>query len=224
MYDKDVFIYDVATDKKDNIYVLLTLKMPGADEEESFVYSKTSDQFLPLRGGFRSLSFGCSSLAISDNDKLLVRGGMSGGHYVVDVYEKDGQFVSRFGEGFFKGTSSIAAANDGCIILADHEGDLHHVYTFSEEGKRLSKFNVQRSYHYPQTTFHQASEHFVVAGIERGEERLMQIVIYTKNGKIVRSIDPKETDIVYLRGITVTEDGRIAVVYKQTSEFKILVV
>ena len=149
MNGKNVFIHDVATDKKDNMYVLLTLKIPGADEEESFVYSKTSDQFLPLRGGFRSWSFGCSSLAISDKDKVLVRGGMIGGHYVVDLYEKDGQFVSRFGEGILKGASSIAAANDGCIIVADHEGDLHHVYTFSEEGKRLSKFNVQRSYPLP---------------------------------------------------------------------------
>lgn len=149
MNGKNVFIHDVATDKKDNMYVLLTLKMPGADEEESFVYSKTSDQFLPLRGGFRSWSFGCSSLAISDKDKVLVRGGMIGGHYVVDLYEKDGQFVSRFGEDILKGASSIAAANDGCIIVADHEGDLHHVYTFSEEGKRLSKFNVQRSYPLP---------------------------------------------------------------------------
>ena len=221
---KGGLIHDVATDKKDNIYVLLTLKMPGADEEESFVYLKTSDQFLPLRGGFRSWSFGCSSLAISDNDKVLVRGEMIGGHYVVDVYEKDGQFVSRFGEGILKGASSIAAANDGCIIVADHEGDSYHVYTFSEEGEQLSKFTVQRSYHCPQTTFHQASEHFVVAGIERGAERRLQIVIYSKNGEIVRSIEHNETDVVYLRGIAVSADGRIGVVYKQASEFKILVV
>lgn len=78
--------------------------------------------------------------------------------------------------------------------------------------------------HYPQTTFHQASEHFVVAGIERGAERRRQIVIYTKSGEILRSIEHNETDIVYLRGIAVTEDGHIAVVYKQASEFKILVV
>ena len=221
--DKDVIIHDVATDKKDNIYVLLTRKRPGV-EEESFVYLKTSDQFLPLRGGFRSWSFGCSSLAISDNDKVLVRGEMIGGHYVVDVYEKDGQFVSRFGEGILKGASSIAAANDGCIIVADHEGDSYHVYTFSEEGEQLSKFTVQRSYHCPQTTFHQASEHFVVAGIERGAERRLQIVIYTKNGEIVRSIGHNETDLVYLRGIVVTADGRIAVVHKQGTEFKILMV
>ena len=83
---------------------------------------------------------------------------------------------------------------------------------------------MQRSYHCPQTTFHQASEHFVVAGIERGVERRLQIVIYTKNGEIVRSIEHNETDVVYLRGIAVSADGRIAVVYKQASEFKILVV
>ena len=221
--DKDVIIHDVATDKKDNIYVLLTRKRPGV-EEESFVYLKTSDQFLPLRGGFRSWSFGCSSLAISDNDKVLVRGEMIGGHYVVDVYEKDGQFVSRFGEGILKGASSIATANDGSIVVADHEGDSYHVYTFSEGGEQLSKFTVQRSYHCPQTTFHQASEHFVVAGIERGAERRLQIVIYTKNGEIVRSIGHNETDLVYLRGIVVSADGRIAVVHKQGTEFKILMV
>ena len=83
---------------------------------------------------------------------------------------------------------------------------------------------MQRSYHCPQTTFHQASEHFVVAGIERGAERRLQIVIYTKNGEIVRSIGHNETDLVYLRGIVVTADGRIAVVHKQGTEFKILMV
>ena len=221
--DKDVIIHDVATDKNDNIYVLLTRKRPGV-EEESFVHLKMSNKFLPLSDGFRSWSFGCSSLAISDNNKVLVRGETIGGHYVVDVYGKNSELVCRFGEGILKGASSIATANDGSIVVADHEGDSYHVYTFSEEGEQLSKFTVQRSYHCPQTTFHQASEHFVVAGIERGAERRLQIVIYTINGEIVRSIGHNETDLVYLRGIVVTADGRIAVVHKQGTEFKILMV
>ena len=221
-----IFIHDVATDKNDNIYVLVTLKKPGADEDESYVYAKTHHHLIPLKGGFRSWSWTWSSLAVSDNDRVLVRGGLVGGHHVVDVYETDGRFVRRFGEDTLKSASSIAAANDCRVIVADHEDDLYRVNGFSEEGEHLFKFTVERSYHYPQTTFHQESEHIVVAGIERGNMRRLQILIYTKNGELVRSIDHDKEELVYVRGITVTMDGHIAVIYrdKVILNFRVLVI
>ena len=48
-------------------------------------------------------------------------------------------------------------------------------------------------------------------------------MIYTKNGDFVRSIESDEEDIVYLRGTTVTMDGRIALVYgDKLLNFKVL--
>ena len=219
-----VCAHDVATDSNGNIYVLVTLKKPEADEEESFVYVKTDNRMIPLHGGFKSWSWTWSSLAVNDNDKVLVRGGLVGGHHVVDTYETDGQLVRRFGEGSLKEASGVAAANDGCAIVAAFENHSYHINIFSEQGERLVNFEVDRSYHYPQATFHQASGHVVVAGIEKGTERPIQIVIYTKNGDFVRSIETDEEDILYLRGITVTMNGTIAVVYRDKLNFKVLVI
>lgn len=85
---------------------------------------------------------------------------------------------------------------------------------------------MERSYHYPQTTFHQESEHIVVAGIERGNMRRLQILIYTKNGELVRSIDHDKEELVYVPGITVTMDGHIAVIYRDKVflNFRVLVI
>lgn len=114
----------MATDK---IYVLVTLKKPGADEDESYVYAKTLHHLIPFKGGNRSWSWTWSSLAVSDNDRVLVRRGLVGGHHVIDVYETDGRFVRRFGEDTLKSASSIAAANDCRVIVADHEDDLYRL-------------------------------------------------------------------------------------------------
>ena len=220
-----VFVHDVATDKNDNIYVLVTLKKPGAQEEESYVYAKTSNGVIPLREGFKSWSWTWSSLAVNDNGKVLVRGELVGGHHVVDMYEADGNFVRRFGERKLKEASAIAAANDGCAIVADDDDGSYRINVFREKGKRICMFNVERSLQYHQATFHQGSEHVVVAGIETEGKNRLQILIYTKDGEFVRSIESDKEDIVQLRGITVTMEGRIAAVYKdKTFNFKVLVV
>ena len=221
-----VFVHDVATDKNDNIYVLVTLKKPGAQEEESYVYAKTSNGVIPLREGFKSWSWTWSSLAVNDSEKVLVRGEVAGGHHVVDIYKADGKFVRRFGERKLKEASAIAAANDGCAIVADDDDGSYRINVFREKGKRICKFNVQATQlQYHQATFHQASQHVVVAGIEREGKKRLQIYIYTKDGEFVRSIESDEEDIVQLRGITVTMDGRTAAVYKdKTFNFKVLVV
>ena len=223
-----VCIHDVATDKNNDIYVLLTLNKPGAgtDEAGSYVYMKTPNRTIPLKTDFRSWSWTWSSLAVTDNNKIVVRGALVDGHHVVDVYRiDDGQFVRRFGKGALEISSCVAAANDGGVIVASGGRDSYWVNAFSKKGKRLHHFKVERSFDYLQTTFHQASEHVVVAGInvERGKENHLEVLIYTKEGEYVRSIQYEEEDILYVRGITVTTDGRIAVIYKDKVGFKVLV-
>ena len=123
-------------------------------------------------------------------------------------------------------TSAVAAANDGYVIVTSGgRDDLYRVDVFSEKGKRNCKSQVESSYHYPQATFHQVSGHVVVAGIEKAKERHIQIMIYTKNGEFVRSIESDKEDVVYLRGTIVTINGRIASVYgDKLLNFKVLVV
>ena len=93
------------------------------------------------------------------------------------------------------------------------------VNTFNEKGKRLRECKVERSFHYPQTSFHKTSEHVVVAGIpeEQGKQTRLVILIYTTQGE-------EEGDIVYLRGNSVSIDGNIAVVIRDKLNFKVLVV
>ena len=223
----EVFIHDVATDKNSSIYVLVTLKNPGADKEESYVYMKTPNSMIPLKEGFKSWSWTWASLAVTEEGKVLVRGELVGGQHVIDKYKNDGRFVRRFGKGKLELTSAVAAANEGCVIVTTNARDSYFVNTFSKKGTRLRQFKVERSFHYPQTTFHQASEHVVVAGIheEQGKQNRLVILIYTKQGEFVRSVEHEEEgDIVYLRGISVSIDGRIAVVYRNKVHFKVLVV
>lgn len=224
----DVFIYDVATDRYNNIYVLVTMKNPeaGPDEEQSYVYMKTANRTIPLKEDFRSWSWTWSSLTVTEMDKLIVvRGALISGQHVVDMYTTDGEFVRRFGEGSLEVSSSVASVNDDGILVASGGHNSYCVNIFSKKGKRLRQFKVQRSFHYPQTTFHLASEHIIVAGIhiELGKQNRLEILIYTKEGELVRSIQHLEEDILYLRGITVTKDGRIAVVHKDKLAFKVLV-
>ena len=63
---------------------------------------RTPNRMIPLKEGFKSWSWTWSSLAISDRDKELVRGGLVGGDHAVDMYDTDGKFVRRFGEGKLK--------------------------------------------------------------------------------------------------------------------------
>lgn len=220
-------IHDVATDKNNNIYVLVTQRKPGAgaDEEQSYVYMKTPNRMIPLKEDFRSWSWTWSSLTVTEKDKITVRGGLVTGGQAIDMYTMDGQFVRRFGERSLEVSSSVAAANQGSVIAGMGGYDAFSVLAFSKKGTHQGQFKIDRCFHYPQATFHQASGHVVVAGIhiERGKDNRLEIVVYTKEGKFVRSIQHEEEDIVYLRGITVTNEGRIALVYSNKIGFKVLV-
>ena len=188
---------------------------------------KTPNSMIPLKEGFKSWSWTWASLAVTEEGKVLVRGELVGGQHVIDKYKNDGRFVRRFGKGKLEVTSAVAAADDGCIIVTTYDHDSYFVNTFSKKGKRLRQFKVERSFHYPQTTFHQASEHVVVAGIheEQGKQNRLEILIYTKQGEFVRSVEHEEEgDIVYLRGISVSIDGPIAVIYRDKLHFKVPVV
>ena len=162
------------------------------------------------RGGWR--------LTVTDSGKVLVLSYDD----VVSVYEADGQFVREFGKDILKRAWNITAANDGRVMVVDWRESGVHI--FSEHGDHLSKFKLQGCYSRPRIAFHRASEHVVVADIEQ-EKDLLHVDIYTKDGEFVRGTHIQEKGIYYLRGITVTTEGRIAVVcaYRGLPE-KVLVI
>ena len=96
------------------------------------------------------------------------------------------------------------------------------VHIFSEQGDHLNKFERQRCYRFPEIAFHQASEHVIVASAEPEKEHL-HVEIYTKDGESMHSTQIHEERIEYLRGMVVTMEGRVALVLKDTYNYKVLV-
>ena len=197
--DTKLDVLDVATDMKDNIYVLVRLEKPGARERAVYQFNNTADlqHKFPVRGEV------WDGLSVTDSGKVLVLSGYD----VVSVYGADGQFVREFGEDILKLASDITAANDGRVMVVDWGEPGVHI--FSERGDHLSKFKLQGCYSY-RIAFHRASEHVVVADIE-GEKDLLHVDIYTKDGEFVRGTQIHEEGIYDSNGITVTTEGRIAV-------------
>ena len=197
-------IYDVATDMKDNIYVLTRLSKH--ETEVSYwvcKFNKTPDthhKFLLREKGWLRLS-------VSDGEKVLALR-YWGGKYRVNEYETDGKFVRSFGEEILENVWDITAANDGRVMVVER-GD-SCVQVFSEDGDNLNKFKLQRFYNESRIAFHWASEHVVVAGAKRTNS-LLYVGIYTKDGEFVRSTQIHEEGIWDVTGITVTTEGRIAV-------------
>ena len=216
--DTELDVLDVATDINDNIYVLVELKKPGNVPSESaavFKFNSTADlsHTFSAKGG----EWKWYRVTVTDSGKVLVLRNVN----VVDVYETDGHFLRSFGEDTFKYAFNMAAANNGRVMVVDKDDSCVHI--FSEDGDHLNKFKLQGSYRFPEIAFHRASEHVVVAYAEPGKECL-HLELYTKDGEFVRSTQIHEDRIEYLRGMTATMEGGIAVVLRDSLNYKILVV
>ena len=194
-------VLDVATDINDNIYVLVRLNVR---RERTVVYKFNNTAGLqhkfPVSGDQESWD----KLVVTESGKILVLCSK-----VVSVYETDGQFVYSFRRDILR--DDVTAANDGRVMVVDRGDSFVHI--FSEHGDHLNKFKLQRCYFYPRIAFHQASEHVVVASVE-DEKDLLHVEIYTKDGEFVRCTQIHGKRIGILRGMTVTTEGYIAVVYK----------
>ena len=197
--DTELYVHDVATDMKDNIYVLVRLYLPGAGYQWA-VYELNNTADLQHKFPVKEED---SRLTVTDSGKVLLLSRYNG----VSVYEADGQLVREFGEDILKDAMDITAANDGRVMVVDSREPSVHI--FSEHGDHPNKFKLQGCYSWPRIAFHRASEHVFVAGIEKD---LLHVDVYTKDGEFIRGTHIQEKGIYYLRGITVTTEGRIAVV------------
>ena len=214
-------ICDVATDNKDNIYVLAGwMRKAGSTEFVVYEFSNTADlhQKFPVkvfvRGQFRA------RLTVT-NSKVLVLSWSS-----VVVYDTDGLFVCSFGEGTLKSAYDITAANDGRVMIKDCDDSCVHI--FSEDGDYLDKFKLQGRYYYQRIAFHMLTEHVVIAG--KNEQSVVVVEIFTKDGEFVRRTQIQEEGIDFgIKRITVTLGGRIALLLGDTDDkyrykWKVLVI
>lgn len=213
-------IRDVATDRRDNIYVLVRLEKPtGFPWYAVYVFDTHAklDHTFTLKG-----SRGCK-MTISGKDKVMVLRRHS--RNCVDVYKTDGQFVCSFGGQILKDALAITAAHDGRVVVADKDGS--HVHVFSEMGKHLWNFQVEGLYFPPNIAFYRSSARHVVVTSKKNVKnfRRLYMLIYTVEGKLVRTIQLDGKGIDHVSRVTVSKEGRFAIVYRgsQDSE-KVLVV
>lgn len=209
-------IRDVATDRQDNIYVLARLeKSTGYPCYAIYVFDKNAN----LYHTFASKgSRGCK-MTISGKDKVMVLRK----HFrncVVDVYETDGKFLHSFGEQILKDALSITAVRDGRVAVADkgHKDDSNfncHVHVFSEVGTHLRAFQLEGLYFSPNIAFYQSSaQHIVVAGKKKVKNsQRLNMLIYTIEGKLIRTIQLDGKGIDHVSRVAVSKEGRFAIVY-----------
>ena len=213
-----LYIHDVATDSKDSIYVLVKYQRntsEGFAVYELFRNNAGLHQKFPVRGeDWRS------RLTVT-NTHVLVLSSRS-----VAVYDTDGELVRLFGDGTLREACDITAANDDRVMVVEKCCTVH---TFSEDGVPLNQIHLQyRLYHFLRIAFHRAREHVVIAGTKKGRRDnsgLLHVEIFTKDGKFVRSTQICEEPIHCITGMTVTVDGRIAVLLQDIGyKWKVLVI
>ena len=209
-----LYTFDVATDNQDNIYVLVRYeKETGSKGLVVYEFSNTAGLYHEF--SVRGEDWGRLTVT---NSQVLVLSSRS-----VAVYDTDGLFVRSFGQGTLKYARDITAANDGRVMVVDD----YCVHIFSEDGVDLNKFKLQGRYWSPGIAFHRGSEHVVIAGVEGKllPSGLLHVEIFTKDGDFVRSTQIHEEPICFSTGMTVTMDGRIAVLQKDTDrKWKVLVI
>ena len=227
-------IDDVVTAVNDNIFVLTQLTKPESMSSRSswWIYklTKTAD----LHHMFRLRKEGMIEyirLSVRDTGKVVALRSLNGG---VEEYDSSGEFIRSFGKEILKYAQDITVANDGRVLVLDVDYDSlrsvfdkenYFVRIFSEHGDYLNKFKLHiNNVFKPKITFHPASGHVVVAAYGEREINLMWVTIYSKDGEFVRSVKIQISHRSFeIRGITLQNDGNIAVVTRSVSSGRVVV-
>ena len=211
-------VIDFAVDVNDNFYVLVKLCKRN-DPEFEFVVCVFNNNgevhhHFPVKEDEDSII--CPAMIVDSKRKVVImrKRLIEPEGYVFDVYEHDGQFVRRFGEGLLKSVTDLVIASDDRVIVLD-EG--RYVHMFSEHGKHLSKFEILSGLYFQgvRIAFHHSSEHVVVAVAVLS---FVSLFIYTKDGEFVRGQNHVDANLgsalSQLRGMIVTAEGNVALLSK----------
>ena len=218
-------VVDVATDVNNNVYILVMEKSGTYSRYEVQVFTKTE-----MCNKFPVSKDYCSRLTVS-HDRVFVNRG-----YVIDVYELNGTHVCSFGEGTLSEVIGIAAGSDGQIFVLDNKAKKERIArVFTEDGHQQNNFRVDsKEDDYSRLASYPSGEHIVFSGFERKTGRL-KVAIYRKDGVFNRSVTLGERLVSYngvpsrilstfISGITVTNDGSVAISYRSEENQKRVIV
>ena len=189
--NRTIFIFDVAIDKADNIYVMVKVWIYGAKKFQHVVYlfdsSGSVHSMYVLREGARysGKPFELKPfLAVTDNGEMLVLWTAGSGKDVIDLYENNGRFVRSFGRGILHKSSGIAADNERRVLVVDYSS----VHVFTEEGNHLFAFKLRKAELQGRCkiAFHLESELIFIIG---SKSYKITMLIYTKDGEYASSIE-----------------------------------
>ena len=224
-------INDVVTAVNDNIFVLTKVMKPESMSWWIYKLTKTADLHHMFRLRGEGILSEYKRLSVRDTGKVLVLRSVIVG---VEEYDSNGEFVRSFGGEILMCPKDITVANDGRVLVLDIDHDSlrsvfdrvnYSVRIFNEHGDYLNKFKLHRNnVRWPKITFHPASGHVVVAANGEREINLMWVTIYSKDGEFVRSVKIQNSpDFFEIEGITLKNDGTIAVIISGYPRGKVVV-
>ena len=208
-----ILVKDVATDHKDNMYVLANSELCS----RIHVFDKHGNKcrHFYLRGIIEGKLV---TVDIKENVCVLGSEGLNS-TTVVQVYDLDGRFVNSFElEQNPWRLSYITSSSDAEIMIMGES----NVLVFDSQGNHLRNIWIPCST--PAMSFHLPTEHVLIAN--RDYQNKVKIRIFTKDGRIVRSII-LTTDLDYihsLSGLAGTTEGRIAVLCSTKEKHVVVVV
>ena len=225
-------INDVVTAVNDDIFVLTQLtERRSISSWWIYNLTKTADlrRMFRLRGEDMRIEY--LQLSVRDTGEVVALKSLCGG---VEEYDSNGKLVRSFGGEILKCAKDITVANDGRVLVleVDHDSlrsvfdnENYFVRIFSEHGDYLNKFKLHRNnVCKPKITFHPASGHVVVAAKGEREMNLVWVTIYSKDGEFVRNVKIQDSHLfVEIEGITLQNDGNIAVVIRTFTGGRVVV-
>lgn len=198
-------ITDVATDREDNVYAMtFSSKVIVFDKEGKL------NRFF----GERPIEYIGISVTVNGNGKVfvLIKSLQNcEDNYRVAVHQADGEVVNNFSVSqFVREPTSIISGSEDHVMVWSYE---NHIHVLDAEGHLLKSLSSPLIYYLPPVrviAFHLSTEHILIPSGEYHDNAL-NIEILTKDGERVRNLRMETGKICYVSGITVTTDGRIAV-------------
>ncbi|XP_068750097.1 uncharacterized protein [Montipora capricornis] len=213
----DEHIISVATDKKDNFFVLIQM---DKYRFSVYVFDKqgTFSQKFKLSKGL------CSTIAINDNGEILVAKEVA-----VELYQIDGTFIRSFERDVLTKVEDIAVLDDGYVIVLNNDG---HVCVFNQQGCHLPNYELEVIPSAKSIIFFHKTQHFATLNYETQSD-FLSISIYSINNEkaeYVKSIyqpykrtSKTEKELQVTPKMTVTKEGRIVILTMIGIESKVIV-